>query len=91
MPTTRPTPAEAALHALVCNAYGYDKSIVRAAALRLRQMAIIGPGLKELAERLLEAEEAAGRVSRCDDVHPLPKGPATAGPTGRRARGEGGD
>jgi len=59
-----------ALHALVCNAFGYDKSIVRALALWARGETD-NLQLRALCARVLEAEERARMASRCEDVHPL--------------------
>ena len=85
------TEQEEALHALVCNAEGYDKSIVRALALQVKRWAehpvIDNPRIAELAERVLRAEEQAHRFSRCADVHPIPSGAADA----RAERGERGE
>jgi hypothetical protein len=62
-----------ALHVLVCNAYGYDKSIVRALALQVKSWAqhqvVNRPEIVELAARVLAAEEQAGRISHCSDHH----------------------
>jgi hypothetical protein len=65
-----------ALHALVCNAYGYDKSIVRALALWARGSK--DERYRDLIERVLDAEMAAGRVSHCSDFHADDAAPAMA-------------
>lgn len=66
--------AQETLHALVCNAFGYDKSIVRALAIRARQIGTHSgdQGLMDLAQRVLDAEAEAGRVLPCCVVHPIP-------------------
>lgn len=69
----------AALHGLVCNAFGYDKSIVRGLALWAKRVG--DPQMVTLAERVLKAEAEAGQVSQCDDVHPI--GATRAAPTAR--------
>lgn len=63
------TEQEEAFHALVCNANGYDKSIVRAMAIWMR--AQVNDQYRQLGERVLKAEEHARQFSRCEDVHPL--------------------
>lgn len=62
------------LHALVCNAFGYDKSIVRALALKARQIGKDSgdDGLAALAQRVIDAEGVARMGSLCAVVHPLP-------------------
>jgi hypothetical protein len=73
----------------VCNAYGYDKSVIRALALQVRLWAahrIIGdPGMVALADRVLAAEEEARPLSRCRDIHPIEEDRPTAGPEAERA------
>jgi non-homologous end joining protein Ku len=63
------------LHALVCNAFGYDKSIVRALALNAWQIGKHSGDQKlmDLAQRVLDAEKRAHDVSNCADVHPFPE------------------
>lgn len=72
-----------AFHALVCNAEGYDKSIIRALALQAKRWAehqvIDSPSIVALADRVLRAEERAHAFSRCADVHPLPPAPHLIG------------
>ena len=60
------------LHALVCNAFGYDKSIVRALALWARSQAGPNQYIRDLVERVLEIESLARSRSLCAVVHPMP-------------------
>lgn len=57
------------LHALVCNAFGYDKSIVRTMAIWMRGQ--VNNQYRELGQRVMDAEEAARVAAPCSLVHPL--------------------
>lgn len=59
------------LHALVCNAFGYDKSIVRGLALGVKATTT-DPFMMQLAQRVLETESLARSRSLCVIVHPMP-------------------
>jgi hypothetical protein len=60
---------EQVFHALVCNAFGYDKSIVRALAIWARHNG--DAWAKHLAERVIAAEEAARVALPCSEAHPV--------------------
>jgi hypothetical protein len=60
------------LHDLVCDAFGYDKSIVRALALWVRENTKPDQHPHDLALRVIEAESLAHRRSLCAVVHPTP-------------------
>lgn len=69
------------LHALVCNCFGYDKSIVRGLALYVRRRDDVPEFYRKLAERVLAAENEAGQASPCADVHPFVEEVAVAKPS----------